>query len=111
MHLLLKNTETIVGSSGLHRPDWQVPKFEIGYWIRTSFQGMGYATEAVRAIAEFAFAYLRAVRVEILASARNERSCRVAERANFELEGILRNSDRHVDGSLRDTKVFSRIAT
>ena len=27
MHLLLKGTETLVGSSGLHRIDWEVPKF------------------------------------------------------------------------------------
>ena len=35
--LFLKGTDTLVGSSGLHRIDWSVPKFEIGYWIRTSF--------------------------------------------------------------------------
>ena len=31
MHLWLKGTETLVGSSGLHRIDWGVPKSEIGY--------------------------------------------------------------------------------
>jgi hypothetical protein len=32
MHFYLKGIETLVGSSGLHRIDWGVPKFEIGYW-------------------------------------------------------------------------------
>ena len=32
---------------GLHRIDWAVPKFEIGYWARTSHAGRGYITEDV----------------------------------------------------------------
>src|ERR1044072_7495206 len=34
-----------IGASGLHRIDWKVPRFEIGYWIRTSCCGKGYMTE------------------------------------------------------------------
>ncbi|MEZ4730059.1 MAG: GNAT family N-acetyltransferase [Caldilineaceae bacterium] len=30
-----KETHTMVGSSGLHRINWDVPKVEIGYWVRT----------------------------------------------------------------------------
>jgi hypothetical protein len=29
--LFLKGTNTLVGGSGLHRIDWSVPRFEIGY--------------------------------------------------------------------------------
>lgn len=29
--LFLKGTDTLVGGSGLHRIDWEIPKFEIGY--------------------------------------------------------------------------------
>jgi RimJ/RimL family protein N-acetyltransferase len=43
--LFSKGTDTLVGSSGLHRIDWRVPKFEIGYWCRTRFTGHGYITE------------------------------------------------------------------
>ena len=50
LHLYLKGTETLVGIAGLQDIDWDVPKFEIGYWCRTSFTGHGYTTEAVRAI-------------------------------------------------------------
>jgi len=48
--LFVKGTGTLVGSSGLHRMDWSVPKFEIGYWCRTRFAGNRYVTEAVRGI-------------------------------------------------------------
>ncbi len=109
MHLLLKGTNTLVGSSGLHRIDWSVPKFEIGYWLRTRFAGQGYMTEAVRGITALAFDELGAKRVEIRCDPRNRRSAKVAERAGFRLEGELRNNERAPDGSLRNTLVFALI--
>ena len=53
--LLLKDSSTFVGGSGLHRIDWSVPAFEIGYWCRKRYQGQGYIREAVARISEFAF--------------------------------------------------------
>lgn len=105
--LFLKGTDTLVGSSGLHRIDWEVPRFEIGYWCRTRFAGRGYITEAVRGITAFAFEELGARRVEIKCDTKNERSVKVAERAGFRLEGELRNDQRATDGSLRNTLVFA----
>ncbi len=109
MHLWLKGTETLVGSSGLHRIDWGVPKFEIGYWCRTGMTGRGYVTEAVRGIAAFAFDVLGAQRVEIRCDPLNRPSARVAELAGFRLEGELRNDARGTDGNLRNTLVFSAV--
>jgi RimJ/RimL family protein N-acetyltransferase len=97
-----------VGGSGLHRIDWSVPRFEIGYWVRTSRQGHGYAAEAARALAGVAFDRLGAERVEIRIDPHNERSRRVAEAAGFELEGVLRREVRQL-GALRDTAVYARI--
>lgn len=109
--LFEKGSNTIVGSSGLHRINWSVPRFEIGYWVRTPYGGQAYITEAVRGIAAFAFDTLGARRVEIRCDSRNERSAAVARRAGFELEATLRNEDRHhVTGSLRDTLIFARTA-
>ena len=107
--LSLKGTETLVGSSGLHRIDWGVPKFEIGYWCRTRFAGQGYVTEAVRGISAFAFEALEARRVEIRCDSRNLPSARVAERAGFRLEGELRNNELDTGGHLRDTLVYAMI--
>ena len=109
MHFYLKGTETLVGSSGLHRIDWEVPKFETGYWCRTRFAGQGYTTEAVRGIAAFAFDTLGAERVEIRCDPLNRPSARVAERAGFHLEGELRNDALGADGTLRNTLVFSAV--
>ena len=87
--------------------DWEVPKFEIGYWCRTRFTGQGYVTEAVRGITAYAFDTLAARRVEIRCDSRNLPSVRVAQRAGFLLEGELRNNEVGTDGSARDTLIFA----
>jgi RimJ/RimL family protein N-acetyltransferase len=107
--LILKETGQFIGSSGLHRIDWQARKFEIGYWVRTSCGNQGLITEAVDAITNYAIRELQANRIEIRCDSRNKRSARVAERLGFTLEGILRNDKCNTDGSLRDTMIFSKV--
>lgn len=109
MLLISKDTGQLIGSSGLHRIDWQSRKFEIGYWVRTAYSGKGYVSEAVEAITNFAVQELKANRIEIRCDSRNIRSARVAERSDYTLEGVLRNEKCAVDGSLRDTMVFSKV--
>ena len=108
--LFLKGDGTFVGSSGLHRGDWAVPKFEIGYWCRTRFEGQGYITEAVRGITRFAFETLGINRLEIRCDALNLRSRRVAERAGYCLEAELRHDAVTPDGALRNTLIFALLA-
>lgn len=111
LHFFQKETGEFIGSSGLHRIDWEVRKFEIGYWVDNRFEGKGYVTEAVDRITRFAFEELGANRVEIKCDPDNVRSRAVAERLNFKLEGILRNDTlSRVDNKLRDTCVYSKIA-
>lgn len=107
--LVLKGTDTLVGCSGLHGIDWQVPKFEIGYWIRKKFEGQGYMSEAVDAITRFAFHVLSAERVEIRVDDNNSKSWRIPERLGFVFEGTLRNDARDVQGNLRDTRLYAQI--
>jgi RimJ/RimL family protein N-acetyltransferase len=109
LHLFLRDSGVFIGGSGLHNVVWSIPKFEIGYWVRQSHSGHGYGSEAVTEITRFAFAELGAKRVEIRTSTRNIKSQRIPESLGFILEGILRNDARHIDGSLRDTKVYSKI--
>lgn len=100
----------LLGGTGLHRMDWAARKFEIGYWIRPEAAGQGLVTECVELLARMAFETLKANRLEIRADARNHRSRAVAERCGFVLEGILRREALAVDGGLRDTAVYGRIA-
>ena len=107
---LLKGTNTIIGGTGLHRINWDVPRFEIGYWVRTSYARQGYITEAVAGLTEFAFETLGAKRVEIRCEALNERSAAIPRRLDFTHEATLRQEDRnHLTNKLRDTMIFAKI--
>ena len=99
----------LVGGTGLHRIEWTVPRFEIGYWRRSDRAGRGFVTEAVRALSRMAFDALAAQRVEIRMDDRNLASARVAERAGFRFEGLLRRDTRGIQGEVRDTRVYSRV--
>jgi len=99
----------LVGKGGLHTIDWSLPKFEIGYWVRASCAGQGFATEATAALAGMARGALGAVRLEIRSDARNAPSRRVAEKCGFELEGILRRSRRDGEGALADACVYAKV--
>ena len=99
----------LVGKGGLHTIDWSLPKFEIGYWIRTSCAGQGFATEASQALAGMARSALGAVRLEIRSDARNAASRRVAEKCGFELEGILKRARRNASGELADACVYAKV--
>lgn len=100
----------LLGGTGLHRIDWVVRKFEIGYWIRPEAAGQGHVSEAVRLLSVLAFGPLDARRVEIRCDTRNARSRAVAERCGFELEGVLRCNTLGVDGRPRDTCVYAQVA-
>jgi len=108
--VFLKETGELVASSGLHRINWSVPKFEIGYWIDSRFSGQGFMSEAVEGITEFAFQELKARRVEIRCDAKNVKSRAIPERLGFTLEATLINDDVSVDGKeLRDTCIYSKV--
>jgi RimJ/RimL family protein N-acetyltransferase len=105
----LKTTGTLAVCAGLHPLDWDVPKFEIGYWCRARYQGHGYVTETVQALTRVGFEIFAANRIEIRCDERNIRSRRVAERAGYNLEAILKHDQVAPDGSLRNTLVFAML--
>jgi len=109
LHLFLKDTGEFIGSSGLHRINWEIPKVEIGYWLDSRHEGKGYMTEAAERITEFALNELQVRRVEIRCDTDNVRSRAVAERLQFNLEGILFSEAVSADGKhVRDTCVYAK---
>ena len=104
-----RSSGRLVASAGLHRTDWALPKTEVGYWVRTSQNGKGYATEAVNALSSWALQGLGARRVELVTDELNLGSRAVALRCGFQLEGILRNTAQAPDGQLRNTCLYAKI--
>ena len=62
---------------------------EIGYGICEEYQSNGYATEAVKAILEWAFSHPEVVTVEAETDPDNTASIRVLEKCGFALNGVL----------------------
>ncbi|MES1247987.1 MAG: GNAT family N-acetyltransferase, partial [Actinomycetota bacterium] len=83
-------TGRILGSIGL-RWDEADHVAEVGYWIRADARGRGHMTRAVRLLAQYAFES-GAARVFLRADPQNAGSCRVAEKAGFTCEGVLRSA-------------------
>ncbi len=103
-----KETGEFIASAGLHRINWDIPQFEIGYWIDTRFSGKGYMVEAAKGITDYAFSELKANRVEIRCDSLNKKSRAIPEKLGFKLEGILESASVAVDGNgLRDMCVFA----
>lgn len=80
-------SDGFVGAVGLHARLADTSRREIGYWVRTSAAGRGYASEAVQAVARAALKHLSLSAVEIHVNARNLPSQKVAVRAGFLLTG------------------------
>jgi RimJ/RimL family protein N-acetyltransferase len=70
-----------VGFSPAGEPD----VIKVGYTISPAFQGRGYATEAIRALIDYAFDTLDASLIRAYASAENLPSIRVAEKVGMRL--------------------------
>jgi RimJ/RimL family protein N-acetyltransferase len=105
-----KEDGILLGSTGLHDIVWDVPRFEIGYWLSTRFTGSGFMTEAVIGLTKFCREQFGAHRVTIRCDAQNTKSRQVAERSGFALESIAAKDRRGIlDGQLSDTLTFARI--
>jgi ribosomal-protein-serine acetyltransferase len=102
-----KEDGTLLGGCGLHRIDWEVRSFEIGYWVRASKTGQGYATEAARLLTALAFDRLAANRVLIRVVVENAKSAAIPRRLGFVEEGLHRNAILDPRGNLRNLLVFA----
>src|SRR3954452_12694650 len=79
---------------------------EIGYWTAPWARGRGVMTRAVRLLATWAFGEFELRRIELVIAVENEGSNRVAERAGFKCEGVLRQY-RENKGVWRDHYMWS----
>lgn len=81
---------------------------EIAYWTMPAARGRGVAPRAVVSASAWAFE-VGFRRLELEHSTLNPASCRVAEKAGFEMEGTRRRAARHADG-FHDMHVHARLA-
>lgn len=99
----------MVGCTWAKRTDWAARVTEISYAVSPQARGLGIASEATTALALDLLSEYGMERVELRIAPGNTASRRVAEKAGFTYEGLLRNAG-YVHGGRVDLEVWSLIA-
>jgi RimJ/RimL family protein N-acetyltransferase len=98
--------EAIVGGASVYDIERGQGRASAGYWVAAHARGRGIATHAVLLLARWAFDELGIARLQITCGPDNAASQRVAAKAGFTREALLR-SHLPFKGGRRDTVVFS----
>jgi RimJ/RimL family protein N-acetyltransferase len=104
---------TLIGGCGVGRLFGADP--EIGYWLGVTYWGKGYATEAARAVIDYAFTGLDLPQLEAGARVSNPASRRVLEKCGFQWTGVILmrvralNSAAPVDRFRLDRRLWASI--
>lgn len=101
-----KSTGQAVVFTGLHRPDWDKRIFEIGYWVRSSAHGKGFAQEVTNTLTSCAFNRLNASKVLIATAEENKASLHIIKKCGFHFTHIV---PRHEDEMGQETIWFEKL--
>jgi [ribosomal protein S5]-alanine N-acetyltransferase len=99
-----------VGQVGLRHVTLFEATAELSYWMVPAARGRGMAGRAVETMTRWSFGALGLNRLYLQHSTANTASCRVAGKAGYRLEGILRDAMLHADG-WHDAHVHARLRT
>lgn len=105
-----RSTDRLMGSTALFAIDHEQGRAELGYALRPSHWGKGFAQEAVRLVLTHAFDTLRLRRIEADIDPRNTASCKLVERLGFVREGLLRERWNVAD-ELCDAALYGLLAS
>jgi RimJ/RimL family protein N-acetyltransferase len=83
---------------------------ELGYMVAPAARGRGMATAMLRALTDWAFAETGVHRIRLVVDVENPASLRVAERAGYVREGVMR-SVHFKNGRRIDAVLLSRLRT
>jgi RimJ/RimL family protein N-acetyltransferase len=96
----------VIGAVSLRLLEDYAVQGSIGYWVAEKARGSGVATRALRLVSRWALLKLRLPRVQLVTDPANLPSQKVAERAGFKREGLLR-AYIELQGRRRDCVMFS----
>lgn len=98
----------VVGAIDLHNVTREHRHAEIGYFLGVNASGKGVMHRALAQLEDLGFDQLGMNKINILAATDNLPSRHVAERANYHLDGVLRE-DLNVNGILHDAAIYSKL--
>ena len=102
--------DELLGSIALAHIDWEDHRAEMGYWVAREARGRSVASRATKLLSRHAIETLGFERLELLAHPENEASLRVALKAGYTREGLLRLYRRR-RGVREDLVMFSLLAS
>jgi RimJ/RimL family protein N-acetyltransferase len=103
---ILDGTGAFLGFAAIVDLDLLAHQGEIGYVVAREARGRGVAGRALRLVSGWALDGLGLERVELMIEVANEPSIRVAERAGYGRDGVLRSL--HFKGDIRsDVAIYS----
>jgi [ribosomal protein S5]-alanine N-acetyltransferase len=91
--LLDRESEVVAGNAAFVAPPDEKGEVEIAYGIVPAFEGRGYATQAARALTEFALAEERVTWVKAHTLPENNASTRVLEKNEFTFVGEIHHPE------------------
>ncbi|MCY7344065.1 MAG: GNAT family N-acetyltransferase [Pseudonocardia sp.] len=101
INFLVRHEGRVIGTQGLEATDFGVAREVVtGSWLGSRHQRRGFGTEMRRAVLQFAFDHLDAVRARSAAFAANIASHRVSERLGYRRDGtetVVRRGTPTVD--------------
>ena len=104
--LVRPGDDALLGGISLYDLDRERASGAVGYWLAPAARGRGIATAAVLLLVRWGFESLGLARIELTCAPDNLASQRVAERAGFLREGLLR-SHLPFQGGRRDSVLHS----
>jgi RimJ/RimL family protein N-acetyltransferase len=101
-------TGAFVGFAAVVHLDLDAREGELGYMVDPAARGRGASVRAIELLTRWCFDELELERLELRIDVTNAASERVAKRAGYRLDGVLRNA--HFKEGLRsDTGIWSRL--
>ncbi|EOB3921648.1 GNAT family N-acetyltransferase [Vibrio parahaemolyticus] len=97
--------DELVGNISFNTINYELKTVEIGYWLRSDYQGKGIVSKSVSKLIEFAFTELKMQKIQISAAVNNLASRSVCERLGFKLEGVLTRAE-NLNGKVVDHAVY-----
>lgn len=101
-----KLTGDFLGSGGVILRAYDSEFATIGYILKPSAHGKGFATEMAKALLKFGFGNLKLHRIAATCDSENTASYRVMEKIGMSREGLMRE-DMSMKGRIRSTLVYS----
>ncbi|WP_371749443.1 GNAT family N-acetyltransferase [Streptomyces sp. NBC_01283] len=98
------------GNIALHGIDRAHARAKVGYRIAPWTRGQGVATAAVRSVVSWALSDLGLTRLALTHGVENPASCRVAQKAGFDLAYTMPMAKRFGDGQLHDEHLHVLVA-